>query len=66
STKEEKGDIEKTASDPASYKPPKSSWFRRKATKKPKYDSSLFLALHRTFLVRIWAAGIFKFCAGVY
>ncbi|KAG5645383.1 hypothetical protein DXG03_006336 [Asterophora parasitica] len=32
--------------------------------KKPKYDSSLFLALHRTFFLRIWIAGILKLFGG--
>ncbi|RDB26371.1 Oligomycin resistance ATP-dependent permease YOR1 [Hypsizygus marmoreus] len=52
----EKGDL------PSHSRHSKFPWFRKK-DKKPKWDSSLFLALHRTFLVRIWVAGILKLLA---
>ena len=45
-----------------------SSKFRRVFTfgshTKPKYDSSLFLAIHRTFFSRIWIGGFFKLFSG--
>ncbi|KAF8066646.1 multidrug resistance-associated ABC transporter [Lyophyllum atratum] len=60
STKE----IEKTTGDlPSPGKPPRFAWFRIKTEKRPKYDTSLFLALHRTFRLRIWAAGFLKLFA---
>ncbi|KAF9466028.1 multidrug resistance-associated ABC transporter [Collybia nuda] len=54
--------------EPISEKPqpqPSKSWFSfsKKKKAKPKYDGSLFLAIHRTFIVRIWLAGILKLCA---
>ncbi|KAG5653199.1 hypothetical protein H0H81_001750 [Sphagnurus paluster] len=58
-TKEEsKEDTEKSGDTFKPSRTPTSA----KNTRKTKYDSSLFLAIHRTFIVRIWAAGILKLC----
>lgn len=43
---------------------PKRAWFRKKP-QEPKYDASLTYALHRTFIVRIWVAGILKLFSGM-
>jgi len=41
------------------------SWFtRKKKDGKPKYDESLFKAIHRTFFTRIWLAGVLKLTSG--
>ena len=41
------------------------TWFRRgKKDGKPKYDESLFKAIHRTFFTRIWTAGFLKLISG--
>lgn len=41
------------------------SWFKRgKKDGKPKYDESLFKAIHRTFFARIWTAGVLKLISG--
>lgn len=37
---------------------------RTKKTKSPKHDESLLMALHTTFFLRWWAAGVFKLCSG--
>lgn len=57
---------------PQELVPPKSeggstsrNWFKRgKKDGKPKYDESLFKAIHRTFFTRIWIAGILKLLSG--
>jgi len=41
------------------------TWFRRgKGDGKPKYDESLFKAIHRTFFTQIWTAGVLKLVSG--
>ncbi|KAJ7353075.1 multidrug resistance-associated ABC transporter [Mycena albidolilacea] len=55
SVKEKKGDSSKEES------PKKPRFWQRKP--KPKYDSSLFAAVHRTFFRRIWTGGILKLIA---
>lgn len=41
------------------------TWFRcGKKDGKPKYDESLFKAIHRTFFTRIWTAGVLKLVSG--
>ena len=45
------------------------SWFRRSkkpVRKKPKYDGSLFKAIHRTFFYQIWWSGILKLISGAF
>ena len=57
---------------PQKLVPPKSeggstprNWFTRgKKDGKPKYDESLFKAIHRTFFTRIWTAGALKLISG--
>ncbi|KAF8150246.1 hypothetical protein B0H34DRAFT_181181 [Crassisporium funariophilum] len=61
STKEDTNALEK-ATEPHYPKPPNFPWHRKKAKRKPTYDSSLFPALHRTFRLRIWIAGILQLC----
>ncbi|KAF5370935.1 hypothetical protein D9615_009781 [Tricholomella constricta] len=64
STKEGTSNTEKPMKASESRTPRFScSWKRTKGGKKSKHDSSLFLALHRTFIFRIWVAGILKLCA---
>ncbi|KIM43822.1 hypothetical protein M413DRAFT_434825 [Hebeloma cylindrosporum] len=56
---------------PQQLEPPKSEggstsrrWFtRRKKDEKPKYDESLFKAIHHTFFTQIWTAGLLKLFA---
>ena len=59
---------------PQELVPPKSeggstprNWFTRgKKDGKPKYDESLFKAIHRTFFAQIWTAGILKLLSGEF
>jgi hypothetical protein len=57
---------------PQELVPPKSeggsrsrNWFiHGKKDGQPKYDESLFKAIHRTFFTRIWTAGVLKLVSG--
>ena len=60
-----------SASQSSSHDPIQEEVDSEKATrpdtkKGPKYDSSLFLALYKTFFTRIWFAGLLKVFSGAF